>query len=68
MKDKINFYKFLSLNLLYYAIFSFIAWDFNPTHWKISNNFVGGVFITIFEIILLGSSAYENTNEENNED
>jgi len=64
MKQKLIIGKLIALNIFYYSVFSFLFWDFNVRNWPIMQTFFGGVFITIFEMIIVGSCLSEPEEEE----
>jgi hypothetical protein len=47
---------FILLNAFFYLIGSFIAFDFNPTHWWIIKNIVGRFGFLFMEFSILATS------------
>lgn len=54
------FFIFLSTlvftNLVFYAIFSFIAWDSNPLNWLLLTTWWGRIITFFFEMGIINSS------------
>ena len=53
---------FIFTNLVFYTIFSFIAWDTNPLNWMIMTTWWGRIFTFIFEMGIINMSIENATN------
>lgn len=60
----LNVLEFAFKNLFWYAIFSFVSQEFNPTKWWIYQYFWGGVLFVLFEFFIISSSLKEIKKEE----
>lgn len=41
------------VNILYYLIGSFIAWDWNPMNWWLINSLLGRIILVVLELGIL---------------